>query len=111
VKRFDALEKLIADHHLAPELVAKIRKYLFRRVEKWDPLDLINDLPSKLRTEFLIQIHDDVLAKIPFLQDKNPVFASEVLGSLKVRLFQLQESQGCIVPQVRLPLHFMLNSW
>ena len=84
VRRFEALEKLMADHTLAPELIAKIRKYLFRRVEKWEPLDLINDMPSKLRNEVLLQIHEDVLSNIPFLQDKNTTFVADMLSNLKV---------------------------
>ena len=78
------MKLLISETNIDPKMVAKIRKYIFRRYSQKAGADLLNELPDELRCDVMIAINKMTLDKIPFLHHKKQSLVVAVLEALKV---------------------------
>ena len=84
-EKLNTLEELRIEYHINYETFMKIRKaikYDHRR-NVADKYDLLSKLPKALNLELTIIMHQEVIQKIPFFQNRNPHFISHICPMLK----------------------------
>ena len=94
--RLATLNEFAKDSNLPKELKAKIRRHIVHNHEQniysWFSHDsLLKELPASLRTEISLHMHQKIVERVGFFQDKDPGFISYIVPTLKNITFKSGE--------------------
>jgi voltage-gated potassium channel len=92
-QKLHTLEELRRDYRLNYEIYIKLRKalkYDHSRDES-EKFEFINELPQSVKLELAVIMHQNIIKKIPFFQNRPPHFIAAITPLLKpVKIFKDQ---------------------
>ncbi len=88
------IQTYMRDNKITPKLQQKIRDYYqYRWLENQDIRDyhILDELPDPLRMRLALELHKEVIEKVPIFQSATPNFVGEIVMALKPEILPPHE--------------------
>ncbi|EIE02967.1 cyclic nucleotide-binding domain-containing protein [Leptospira licerasiae] len=89
-KKMAQVDSFLKARNISQNIRRRVRDYYMYIIDRgWgeDENALLNDLPISLRREVKIQLHRDLLEKVPFLKGADPALVTSLVFSMKPMIF------------------------
>ncbi|NEP78660.1 MAG: hypothetical protein F6K39_11005 [Okeania sp. SIO3B3] len=93
-EKLGQIQTYIRENKIYPELQQKIRDYYqYIWIENRDIRDyhILDELPEPLRMKLALELHKEVIKKVPILQGATPNFVGEIVMALKPEILPPHE--------------------
>ncbi len=93
-EKLGQIQTYMRDNKITPKLQQKIRDYYqYRWLENQDIRDyhILDELPDPLRMRLALELHKEVIEKVPIFQSATPNFVGEIVMALKPEILPPHE--------------------